>query len=57
MDKVFKLTQDGTKALIYIGTNKAITTTYLWIALNYPELSGKTGIFTSLLSVIGFCFV
>ena len=41
---------DG-KCLIYIGTNKAITTTYLWIALNYPELSGKIGIFTSLLSV------
>ena len=39
------------KCLIYIGTNKAITTTYMWLSENYPELDGKIGIFTSLLTV------
>lgn len=35
------------KSLIYIGTNKAIEITKIWIEQNYPELIGHIGVYTS----------
>lgn len=49
MDKVFKLTNDGTKALIYIGTNKAITKFYEFLINAYPQYKNQIGIYTSII--------
>lgn len=40
----------GGKYLIYIGTNEAIKKIYDWIIINYPELRGLVGIYTTLTS-------
>lgn len=48
MDKVFKLTEDGTKALIYIGTNDAITKFYIYLCKIYPQYKKDIGVFTSI---------
>lgn len=47
MEMVFKCKG---RVLIYIGTNEGILRVYKWLGENYPELVGKIGIFTSLLS-------
>jgi hypothetical protein len=39
------------KCLIYIGTNKAILSTYYWLSMAYPELNNNIGIFTSMVSL------
>lgn len=49
MDKIFKLTQDGTKALIYIGTNKAISKFYDFLINAYPQYKYQIGIYTSII--------
>lgn len=49
MDKVFKLTQDGTKALIYIGTNKAIGKFHEFLVNVYPQYKTQIGIYTSII--------
>ena len=36
------------KCLIYIGTNNAISYTKKWIEMNFPELRGNVGTFTTL---------
>lgn len=40
----------GGRALIYVGTNEALLRVYKWINLNYPELLGDIGVFTSIVS-------
>ena len=47
MDMVLKI---GGRALFYIGTNDALLKVYKWMSINYPELMGDVGIFTSLVS-------
>lgn len=49
MDKIFKLTQDGSKALIYIGTNKAISKFYDFLINAYPQYKYQIGIYTSII--------
>ena len=49
MDKVFNLTKDGTKALIYIGTNKAISKFYEFLINAYPQYKHQIGIYTSII--------
>lgn len=49
MDKVFNLTKDGTKALIYIGTNKAIMKFYDFLCNVYPQYKNDIGIYTSII--------
>lgn len=48
MDKVYKLTADGTKALIYIGTNEAIMKFYSYLKDMYPQYANDIGIYTSI---------
>lgn len=48
MNKVFSLTEDGTKALIYIGTNNAIKIFYSYLCEMYPEYKNDIGIYTSI---------
>ena len=48
MDKVFNLTKDGTKALIYIGTNNAIMKFYNFLRDVYPIHKHEIGIYTSI---------
>ena len=50
MDKVFNLTKDGTKALIYIGTNNAILKFYEFLCDMYPQYKNEIGIYTSIIS-------
>lgn len=38
----------GGRSLFYIGTNEALLRVYKWININYPELVGDVGVFTSL---------
>lgn len=49
MDKVFNLTKDGTKALIYIGTNKAIMKFYQFLCDMFPMHKDEIGIYTSII--------
>ena len=49
MDKVFNLTKDGTKALIYIGTNKAIMKFYQFLCDMFPIHKDEIGIYTSII--------
>lgn len=49
MDKVFNLTKDGTKALIYIGTNKAIMKFYQFLCDVFPQYKNDIGIYTSII--------
>lgn len=49
MDKVFNLTKDGTKALIYIGTNKAIGKFYEFLTEMFPRYKNDIGIYTSMI--------
>lgn len=49
MDKVFNLTKDGSKALIYIGTNKAIGKFYNYLLQVYPKYANDIGIYTSII--------
>lgn len=49
MDKVFNLTKDGTKALIYIGTNKAISKFYQFLCDMFPDHKDEIGIYTSII--------
>lgn len=49
MDKIFNLTKDGTKALIYIGTNKAIEKFYQFLISVYPQYKYDIGIYTSII--------
>lgn len=49
MDKVFNLTKDGTKALIYIGTNNAITKFYQFLCDMYPQYKNDIGVYTSII--------
>lgn len=49
MDKVFNLTKDGTKALIYIGTNNAIGKFYDFLTEAFPIHKNEIGIFTSVI--------
>lgn len=48
MDKVFNLTKDGTKALIYIGTNEAVKKFYDYLCDMYPKYKNDIGIYTSI---------
>lgn len=48
MDKIFNLTKDGTKALIYIGTNKAIGKFYDFLVGAFPQYKHQIGIYTSI---------
>lgn len=48
MDKVLDLTKDGTKALIYIGTNDAIKKFYSYLCDIYPQYKNDIGIYTSI---------
>lgn len=48
MDKIFSLTKDGTKALIYIGTNNAISKFYEYLINVYPQYKDDIGIYTSI---------
>lgn len=49
MDKIFNLTKDGTKALIYIGTNKAIMKFYQFLCDAFPTHRDEIGIYTSII--------
>lgn len=49
MDKVFNITKDGTKALIYIGTNKAISKFYDFLCEMFPKYKNDIGIYTSII--------
>lgn len=49
MDKVFNLTKDNTKALIYIGTNNAIGKFYNFLIEMYPQYATDIGIYTSII--------
>lgn len=49
MDKVFNLTKDGTKALIYIGTNNAIMKFYQFLCDVYPQYKNDIGIYSSII--------
>lgn len=49
MDKIFNLTKDGTKALIYIGTNKAIMKFYQFLCDMFPRYINDIGIYTSII--------
>ena len=49
MDKVFNLTSDGSKALIYIGTNNAISKFYEFLVNAYPKYENDIGIYTSVI--------
>ena len=49
MDKIFNLTKDGTKALIYIGTNKAIGKFYSFLVNVFPRYINDIGIYTSII--------
>lgn len=49
MDKVFNLTKDGTKALIYIGTNNAISKFHTFLCDVFPMYKNDIGIYTSLI--------
>ena len=49
MDKVFNLTKDGSKALIYIGTNKAIGKFYNFLVNVFPRYINDIGIYTSII--------
>lgn len=40
----------GGRALFYIGTNEALLRVYRWMNINYPELIGDIGVFTSIVS-------
>ena len=50
MDKVFNLTKDGSKALIYIGTNNAIKKFYKFLCDVFPQYKNDIGIYTSIVS-------
>lgn len=50
MDKVFNLTKDGSKALIYIGTNNAIKKFYKFLCDVFPQYKNDIGIYTSIIS-------
>lgn len=49
MDKIFNLTKDGSKALIYIGTNNAIGKFYEFLSNAYPQYMRQVGIYTSII--------
>lgn len=49
MDKVFNMTKNGGKALIYIGTNKAILKFYEFLQEAFPRYKNDIGIFTSII--------
>lgn len=48
MDLILKCIAKDGRVLIYIATNEGILAVYKWMGVNYPELLGDVGIFTSL---------
>lgn len=48
MEKILSLTSDGSKALIYIGTNNAICKFYDFLVSIYPQYVNDIGIYTSI---------
>lgn len=49
IDKVLKLTSDGSKALIYIATNNAIGKFYDYLISIYPQYKNDIGVYTSII--------
>lgn len=48
MDLILKCINKGGRVLVYIATNEGVLAVYKWMNVNYPEVLGDVGIFTSL---------
>jgi len=49
MDLILKCVEKGGRVLVYIATNEGVLAVYKWMSVNYPEVLGDVGIFTSII--------